>query len=164
MFQAWNGNLNSATITAGGSASFAGQVEVGNYNSGDSTSGGIVVKPTGQLVVQGYVGSKESPITAVQGYETASNGSISGSWEIKSDGNATFKSTRSAGVVIETEPDNDANYVSTTDSEGVETRVYNGPTLDVKAVIQELQQRVNDRDAVIADLTTRIQTLEGGNN
>ena len=88
VFQAWNGNFNSATITAGGSASFAGQVEVGNYNSGDSTSGGIVVKPTGQLVVQGYVGSKETPITAVQGYETASNGSISGSWEIKSDGNA----------------------------------------------------------------------------
>ena len=68
------------------------------------------------------------------------------------------------GIFIETEPDNDANYVSTAsvDEEGntVETRVYNGPTLDVKAVIQELQQRVADRDVVIADFTTRIQTLE----
>ena len=58
------------------------------------------------------------------------------------------------------EPENDANYVSTTDSEGNETRVYNGPTLDVKTVIQELQQRVADRDAVIADFTTRLAALE----
>ena len=88
---------------------------------------------------------------------------------IHTDGSAEFAGKiTSSNVTFNLEPDNDANYVTTTDvdAEGnpVETRVYNGPTLDVKAVIQELQQRVNDRDAVIADLTTRIQTLEGGNN
>ena len=41
-----------------------------------------------------------------------------------------------------------------------EIRTYSGPTLDVKAVIQELQQRVADRDAVIADFTTRLAALE----
>ena len=108
----------------------------------------------------------------------------------------TFKSTRSAGVVIETEPDNDANYITTAgvDEEGntVENRVYNGPTLDVKdrlqnliarldaleadeisddaassallTLIASLTARIDARDAVITDLTTRIQTLEGGNN
>ena len=90
-------------------------------------------------------------------------------WKLDNNtGNITGNVLRSAGFQIELERDNDANYVTTTDvdEEGntVETRVYNGPTLDVKAVIQELQQRVNDRDSVIADLTTRIQTLEGGNN
>ena len=79
---------------------------------------------------------------------------------IQADGNASFVSTRAAGFIIETERDNDAYYTTTTDSEGNQTRVYNGPTLDVKAVIQDLQQRVNDRDAVITNLTTRIQTLE----
>ena len=99
-------------------------------------------------------------------------------------------------ILFNLEPDNDANYVSTTDvdEEGntVETLVYNGPTLDVKDRIQNLisrldaleadeisddaassalltliaslTARIDARDAVIADLTTRIQTLEGGNN
>ena len=75
-------------------------------------------------------------------------------------------------VTFNLEPDNPDNYTTTTSVEAdpetgeettVETEVYNGPTLDVKAVIQDLQQRVADRDTVIADLTTRIQNLEGGN-
>ena len=80
-------------------------------------------------------------------------------YKISCKGDTTLRS-----VVINLEPDNDANYVTTTDvdEEGntVENRVYNGPTLDVKAVIQELQQRVADRDAVIADFTTRLAALE----
>ena len=58
------------------------------------------------------------------------------------------------------EPDDDSNYVTTTDADGNETRVYNGPTLDVKAVLQDLQQRIEDRDAVIGNLTTRLANLE----
>ena len=41
-----------------------------------------------------------------------------------------------APLTLNLEPDNDANYVTTTDVDEdgntVETRVYNGPTLDVK--------------------------------
>ena len=74
----------------------------------------------------------------------------------------------------------------------VSIRTYTGPTLDVKdrlqnliarldaleadeisddaasnallTLIASLTARVDARDAVIAELTTRIQTLEGGNN
>ena len=73
-----------------------------------------------------------------------------------------------------------------------EIRTYTGPTLEVKerlqnlisrmnaleadeisddatssallTIIASLTARVDARDAVIADLTTRIQSLEGGNN
>ena len=80
-------------------------------------------------------------------------------WEVDWNGNSTF-----SNAIFNLEPDNDANYVTTTDVDEdgntVENRVYNGPTLDVKAVIQELQQRVADRDAVIADFTTRLAALE----
>ena len=105
---------------------------------------------------------------------------FNGSGQIKTtlfaDGDATFGGTVTVNgtrpLVLALEPDNNDYYVSTTDSEGIETRVYNGPTLDVKAVIQELQQRVADRDAVIADFTARLAALEadhatlmnGGNN
>ena len=41
-----------------------------------------------------------------------------------------------------------------------EIRTYNGPTLDVKEALLSLQQKVNDRDAVIASLTARIAALE----
>ena len=51
-------------------------------------------------------------------------------------------------VLFNLEPDNDANYVSTTDAEGNQTRVYNGPTLDVK-------ERLTKAD-------TALQTLKSG--
>ena len=79
------------------------------------------------------------------------------------DGSATFTGNVDApNVFFNLEPDNDANYTATTDAEGNENRVYNGPTLNVKEGLLDLQQRVADRDAVIADLTTRIAALEGG--
>ena len=61
-------------------------------------------------------------------------------------------------VLVEGTPAVEATYQTVTKTR--EIRTYTGPTLDVKAVIQDLQQRVNDRDAVIADLTTRIAALE----
>ena len=77
------------------------------------------------------------------------------------NGTATFAGNITAGnVSFNLEPDNDANYTTATDAEGNTTSVYNGPTLDVKAVIQDLQQRVADRDAVIADITARLAQLE----
>ena len=61
-------------------------------------------------------------------------------------------------VLVEGTPAVEATYQTVTKTR--EIRTYTGPTLDVKTVIQDLQQRVNDRDAVIADLTTRIAALE----
>ena len=39
-------------------------------------------------------------------------------------------------VTFNLEPDDDSNYVTTTDAEGNESRVYNGPTLDVKDLLE----------------------------
>ncbi len=55
---------------------------------------------------------------------------------LNSNGSATFAGTVTSAnsFAIQLEADNSANYTTTTDSEGVETQVYNGPTLDVKEV------------------------------
>ena len=104
--------------------------------------------------------------------------------------------TRTASVEILLEADDDTKYTSTTDADGNETRVYNGATLDVKdrlqnliaridaieanevtddatdsallTLVASLSSRLDERDATIAALTTRISTLEiqsnGGNS
>ena len=61
-------------------------------------------------------------------------------------------------AILWLEPDNDANYTTTTDAEGNTISVYNGPTLDIKATLQSLLQR----DNVINRLQERIEMLEGG--
>jgi len=51
------------------------------------------------------------------------------------DGSATFTGNVTApNVTFNLEADDDTKYTSTTDSEGVETSVYNGTTLDMKEV------------------------------
>ena len=127
VFQAWNGNFNSAFITAGGSAEFKGNGKWGYYNSGDTNSGGVVIKTDGQLVVQGRAGSKETPRVAIQGYQTDVDGKMSSdTWDIKTNGTASLTLVRSAGFIIETERDNDDNYTTTTE-EYIETESYTGP-------------------------------------
>ena len=80
--------------------------------------------------------------------------SNSAMWKLDNNtGNITGTVVRSAGLELELERDNPANYTTTTDSEGNETQVYNGPTLDVKEKLQEAL-------ATIADLQTRIAALE----
>ncbi|MCP3697756.1 MAG: hypothetical protein GY920_04250 [Aliivibrio sp.] len=62
---------------------------------------------------------------------------------IRPNGSATFAgNVNSANYSINLEPDNAANYTTTTDADGNETSVYNGPTLDVK---ERLLETVNFR-------------------
>ena len=63
------------------------------------------------------------------------------------------------GLQINSEPDNPANYTTTTDAEGNETQVYNGPTLDVKerltrtsAALTALKAAASDNSTTLADL------------
>ena len=106
------------------------------------------------------------------------------------NGSATFNGTVTSAnsFAIQTEADDDTKYTTTTDSEGVETRVYNGAVLDVKDRIQNvlarmdaieaneitddatdsalltlianLSARLDERDTAIAALTARVATLE----
>ena len=140
------GNTANATIKADGSATFAGFVKANGLasdlymQSKEPGSGGAVLC-SGGFAFRGYQSS-------------GGNDFATPTYGITYAGTASFR-----GISIDLEPDNDDNYV-TTMVDGEEQRVYNGPTLDVKAVIQDLQQRLADRDAVITNLTTRIQTLE----
>ena len=83
-----------------------------------------------------------------------------------------------SNVILNLEPDNDANYVTTTDvdEEGntFENRVYNGPTLDVKERLQNLLARVDAMEAneliddatdsslltLVSNLDTRLSDIE----
>ena len=109
-----------------GSAMFAGKITAG-VGVADA---GVELRPTGAIVAK----RNDSDVNPLfSGYNTG--GTITS--RVFGDGSATFDGNITAGnVTFNLEPDNDANYVTTTDvdEEGntVETRVYNGPTLDVK--------------------------------
>ena len=176
------GDPNIVLSGSDGSATFAGRVDVGNLGSeayGLTVSNGSASRAAiysqndtaGGYVWQGHNGSTETS-------------------NIGADGSATFSGTvSSAGsFAIQLEADDDTKYTSTTDSEGVETRVYNGEVLDVKdrlqnvlarmdaieaneitddatdsallTLIANLTTRLDERDATIAALTARVETLE----
>ena len=60
---------------------------------------------------------------------------------LKTNGDYKFTGNGvSRGLTFELEPDDPANYTTTTDSEGNETQVYNGPTLDVKERLEAAQE------------------------
>ena len=76
-------------------------------------------------------------------------GNSSETSRIDGSGNASFSGTvTAANVTFNLEPENSANYTSTTDVEGNSVQVYNGPTLDIKDRIQNLISRM---DAIEAD-------------
>ena len=145
---------NAFTVNTSGSATFAGSVGAGNttlnvagfdLNISDGTNN-VAQYSAGSGLFIGNAGSNN----------LIGNSAI----QLSENGNIVGNVVRSASVLIETEPDNDANYTTTTDSEGNETRVYNGPTLDVKAMLQDHQARYEQQAATIASLQARIQTLE----
>jgi hypothetical protein len=190
-------------INAGGSATFDGEVNTKLYYTVSTPGGGYASFQTGANL---------GPSISTGGlYRDIEFYTGNGSTEIlhttfRADGTTTFRN-----AILNLEPDNDANYTTTTE-EYTETesytgplgntlerevtktrdvRTYIGPTLDVKdrlqnlisrldaleadeisddaasnallTLIGSLTARVDARDAVIADLTARIQTLEGGN-
>ena len=63
-------------------------------------------------------------------------------------------------VELQLEADDDTKYTATTDSEGNETRVYNGEILDVKELLLTLRTAASR----IETLEAKVTSLEGGNN
>ena len=112
-----------------GSAMFADSITTGDKVTGSTTNSGVTAYSVGALYL------------SRNGQGTGSDDAFriyfgnSKTYSIKSDGTTSVRN-----VQLNLEPDNDANYVTTTDvdEEGntVETRVYNGPTLDVKERLQ----------------------------
>jgi hypothetical protein len=58
------------TLSIDGSASFLGFVGVGNYNSGDASSGGIELKPSGGISINSSAAQAANPGSLFTGYYT----------------------------------------------------------------------------------------------
>ena len=155
-----------------GSATFAGGITVNA-----ATYGPISVNSSAQYGQGFYTNATGSTIGTDTAYAAALNGSIN--WSVNYNGSSTFRNT-----TFNLEPDNPANYTTTTDADGNETRVYNGPTLDVKERILNLISRLDAIEAneqiddatdtsllqLVANASTRLDSiearltaLEGGN-
>ena len=127
--------IPTVSISADGTAEFAGRVE-------------------GELFISRQ-GTGAAPSTFIGGsafaFETRVDGSAGGikAYIEQATGNAYFKGdvTSDGTIGFNLETDNDANYTTTTDAEGNESRVYNGPTLDVK-------DRLTKADAALQTLKT----------
>jgi hypothetical protein len=172
------GNAVTSEIFNDGSATFAGQVNSGGpWPSNGTTAIGVDG--------YGYIGTGIAS-TCFSIYP--SNG-VNRTIGFQTDGNAQFQGVITANnVSFNLEADNPANYTTTTDADGNEASVYNGPTLDVKERLQNLisrldaieanevvddatdsallqlvaslSARLDERDAEIAALTARVTTLE----
>jgi len=185
-------------LNASGSASFAGQIDAQRGIFTDAP-GNLAIRTVNSSTNKQNFGASSSGVSIGDDISTADGNKIT----LNADGSAIFKgAVQVAGgvvtpsAVLQLEADDDTKYTSTTDSEGNETRVYNGTVLDVKDRIQNLiaridaieanevtddatdsalltlvaslSSRLDERDATIAALTTRISTLEiqsnGGNS
>ena len=128
-------------LNPGGSATFAGDINSGDYAGGD----GIYLDKAGSVRVRGD--NKNTTQGALLVYR---NGSASAdiTARINQNGSAHFKGnvTSDGTIGFNLEPDNPDNYTSTT-VEGEEQLVYNGPTLDVK-------ERLTKADTALQTLKT----------
>ena len=139
---------NAFTVNTSGSATFATEVVAGVRDVD-----GVLMTSTG--TVQGVVG----------GVSQYSLVGTTGNIEAKSYSKNGVPMLAADDAVLWTEADNDANYVTTTDAEGNESRVYNGPTLDVKERLQNLISRLDSLESdEIADDATSTLLLTTVNN
>ncbi len=179
-------DLNSLATTnielnADGSAEFAGNVIVGDNYDVYIGSTGFVQAHRGDpgVSVGQFTGGSNGDIhfqVTPEGILTldGTNAIVNANIQLNGmDGNAIFKgAVQTAGgvvtpsMVLQLETDNPANYTTTTDGEGVETQVYNGPVLDVKALLLTLQtaaSRIESLETAKASLEARLTALEGAN-
>ncbi len=160
-FTTTGGNTSAtSTISADGGATFSKSV---------TTSEFVNVRNVDSTLAAVYIGNADgNPARSNLAFEIAPTLSSSdATTKINYDGSATFSGNVTAdNVTFNLEADNPANYTTTTDSEGVETQVYNGPVLDVKALLLTLQtaaSRIESLETAKASLEARLTALEGAN-
>jgi hypothetical protein len=171
------GTSPNISLNADGSATFDGNVSIGTYDSGNASG-------QGARLGKGSV-TAQRPASQANPENVATFSSLLGTdkkVQIYANGDAQFagtvreNQTIARSVVIETEPDNPANF----NAEGE----YTGPTLDIKDRILNLISRLDAIEAneVIDDATdtsllqlvasasarldsieARLTALEGGN-
>ena len=150
-----DGNITAAdNVTARGGCYAPAGIDQGNA---------VVLNPAG-LVQLRRDGGKNDVFVCYNGGTDNPNRTI----RLYNNGDADFSGSVNGfgliarSVIIDLEPDNPSNYTSTTNAEGETESVYSGPTLDVKALLLELQSKIQTLEAAKASLEARITTLEGG--
>ena len=150
-----DGNITAAdNVTARGGCYAPAGIDQGNA---------VVLNPAGLVQLRRDGGKNDVFVCYKDGTNNA-NRTI----RLYNNGDADFSGSVNGfgliarSVIIDLEPDNPSNYTSTTNAEGETESVYSGPTLDVKALLLELQSKIQTLEAAKASLEARITTLEGG--
>ena len=155
-------DVDALVIDRNGTAEFAGNVVAANskftvtpnaVRIGDNTgsasqnSASVINKATGTVSIFHENGSSALFLQCLK------NG-VPSRAQIATDGSAQFAGDITANnVKFNLEPDNAANYTTTTDAEGNETQVYNGPTLDVKERLEKAQETFEELQVAVANAT-----------
>ena len=130
------------TLNADGSASFAKRVFSPTISFGSATGHGFSLSEGFSVAGRKY---GTISIQAESGIDVAQKAvnvylGTSSIWSVDYRGTAAF-----SNAILNLEADDDTKYTATTDSEGNETRVYNGAVLDVK-------ERLTKADAALVAL------------
>jgi len=147
-----SGSVDTETIALNGedgSAEFVGVITASS-GSGDNAKK-VLIYPDGGVVCNRTDSGENKTFNAQL------NGSTN-AW-IRADGNAKFKSTNASSFFIDLDPDNSANYVSTTNADGETESVYNGPQLDVKESIRNMQAALYRLKAAVLIPDTTVDQL-----
>ena len=133
-----------------------------NLFNGDDTDNAnrtLSLTQDGTIYIGGFInpaGGDNAPLISLRGNDVSNPGGAEFTGTVITQGGAGGPYVAiGQTITFNIEPDNDANYTVTTDAEGIETRVYTGPTLDVKERLQNLLARVDAMEAneVIDDAT-----------
>ena len=164
-FAVYKGGASAGDITCevknDGTATFAGT----------ASNPGVALNRSGSAFRQGAIDTYGAGITgnnSLLRVRSDDGGGGTVQFNLSAKGNATFRGTvtddqtRSNSIEILLDPENPANYVSTTNSETGETEsVYSGPVINVKEVLLTLQAKIQTLEAKLAALsgpsTTDIQ-------
>ena len=165
------------SLNGDGSATFNSTVKQGDFNGGRIDATGSVLLAAGGIATQYEQATTASTARAFRVYHGTSENAT-----VFADGSATFTGDITANnVTFNLEPDNDANYTTTTE-EYTETesytgtlgntlerevtktrdiRTYTGPTLDVKDRLQNVLSRIDAIEAnEVADDATDSALLQ----
>ena len=140
---------------ANGNAEFAGAVNALRLGAEDAASKGAL------SIANVDTGLQTCVVTGDGRLRIGSSAGSDPKIKLEPDGSAEFAGNITAGnVSFNLEPDNPANYTTTTDSEGNETQVYNGPTLDVKDRLTRTATALTALKAAASDSSTTLAGLK----
>jgi hypothetical protein len=127
-------SLGVTAVDSNSSPSAQG-IDLNGVDGSASFYGGVYAQKTSTGTGEGTIAAQQ--LSSGNCFE-AKNNSGAVVWQVNSSGSSTFSGDVTAkNVSFNLEADDDTKYTSTTDSEGNETRVYNGAVLDVKDRLQK---------------------------